>query len=208
MIAKKGFDMRKDWGIINEHIGSDMLRLFHVGFQIIEKPDIGVGRRNADFAQGFYLSSDEEFSRRWARERKDSKTYLNTYVLNLEGLRVKVFERNAEWFEYIFSNRAGHPDVLDSYDVLTGPIANDTIYDTWGIVTSGLLEKETALRILEIGPAYNQTVIKTLKAVKALTFCGASVIGNEEIDSYRSAVEIEEKNFQEQMAKILESSDP
>ncbi len=208
MIAKKGFDMRKGLGNIDEHVGSDMIRLYHIGFQIIEKPDIDVGRRNADFGQGFYLSSDEEFSRRWARDRKDSKTYLNTYVLNLEGLRVKVFERSTEWFDYISSNRAGRPDVLDSYDVITGPIANDTIYDTWGIVTSGLLEKETALRILEIGPAYNQTVIKTLKAVKALEFCGASVIGNEEIDSYRNAVEIEEKNFQEQMAKILESSDP
>lgn len=53
MITKKGFDMRKDWGIINEHIGSDMIRLYHIGFQIIEKPDIDVGRRNADFAQGF-----------------------------------------------------------------------------------------------------------------------------------------------------------
>ena len=43
-----------------------ILRLFHTGFQVIEKPDIKFGRANADFGQGFYLSNDEEFSRRWA----------------------------------------------------------------------------------------------------------------------------------------------
>ncbi|MBQ9562757.1 MAG: DUF3990 domain-containing protein [Lachnospiraceae bacterium] len=46
-----------------------MLELFHTGYQIIERPDIHAGRTNADFGQGFYLSDDEEFSKRWARER-------------------------------------------------------------------------------------------------------------------------------------------
>ena len=41
-----------------------ILRLFHTGFQVIQKPDINMGRANADFGQGFYLSNDEEFSRR------------------------------------------------------------------------------------------------------------------------------------------------
>lgn len=34
------------------------LKLFHVGFNVIEAPDIYYGKKNADFGQGFYLSDD------------------------------------------------------------------------------------------------------------------------------------------------------
>jgi hypothetical protein len=53
-------------------------------------------------------------------------------------------------------------------DVIIGPIANDTIYDTFGIITSGLLKDEDALKLLKIGPEYRQIVLKTERAVKNL----------------------------------------
>ena len=37
-----------------------MIQLFHTGYQIITSPDITIGRRNADFGQGFYLSDNVE----------------------------------------------------------------------------------------------------------------------------------------------------
>ncbi len=114
--------------------------LFHTGYDRIPQPDIRDGRKNADFGQGFYLSGDKEFSKRWARERKGSSTYLNYYELETDGLNIKTFSRDAEWFGYIYANRSGQPDELAGYDVIVGPIANDTIYDTWGITTSGLLK--------------------------------------------------------------------
>ena len=113
-----------------------ILHLYHTGFQVIEKPDITIGRKNADFGQGFYLSDDEEFSTRWARERKGLTTYLNTYEIDLTVLNVKRFARDTDWFEYIYANRSNRPDSLPDYDVIIGPIANDTIYDTWGIITA------------------------------------------------------------------------
>ncbi len=130
----------------------DMIQLYHTGFQIIEKPDLRAGRRNADFGQGFYLSDNGEFSRRWARKRKGLPTYLNVYELDLKDLCVKQLSRDEEWFEYIYLNRANQADVLADFDVITGPIANDTIYDTWGIITSGFLKNDQALRLLMIGP--------------------------------------------------------
>lgn len=48
--------------------------LYHSGFQLIRRPDIRKGRTNADFGQGFYLSDDKEFSKRWAGQRKDLST--------------------------------------------------------------------------------------------------------------------------------------
>lgn len=110
------------------------MRLYHTGYEEIREPDIHHGRKNADFGQGFYLTADEEFASRWARERAGMKTIMNTYELELEGLRVHRFERDVEWFEYIFNNRAGREDYLAEADVIVGPIANDTF-----LTLSGLL---------------------------------------------------------------------
>lgn len=179
------------------------IRLFHTGFLKIEKSDIRYGRGNADFGQGFYLSDNEEFSKRWAKERKGSETILNSYELCTDGLTIKAFERDEEWFDYIFRNRAGYQDELAGYDVIIGPIANDTLYDTWGIISSGLPDKGLALELLQIGGQYTQTVIKTDKAARQLRFLGAEVIKPEEIAVYRETVSREEKAYQEKFAERL-----
>ena len=181
------------------------LRLYHAGYEIIRAPDIRFGRKNADFGQGFYLSDDEEFSRRWARERRDAETWLNRYELCADGLNIRRLERDGAWFDYIFANRMGYDDRLSEYDVIVGPIANDTIYDTMGILTSGLLGRDQALQLLLLGPAYEQTVIKTRKALSALRFDGAVRLTADEIAGYRETVRREEHAYQEQLAQTLQA---
>lgn len=180
--------------------------LYHTGFSEIRMPDVHYGRINADFGQGFYLSDDAEFSRRWARERKGETTYLNTYELATEGLKIKRFSKGIEWFHYIFDNRAGRKDALAEYDVIIGPIANDTIYDTWGLLTSGLIDAETALKVLMIGPGYEQIVVKSKKAASQLRFISSTVLTHEEIAQYRDTVRSEETAFQEAFGKIVQEA--
>ena len=179
------------------------ITLYHTGFEKIEQPDIHIGRANADFGQGFYLSDNGGFSRRWARSRRGETTWLNTYTLALDALQVKRFERGAEWFDYIFHNRSGYPDALSEYDVIVGPIANDTIYDTWGISTSGLLSREQSLRLLMIGPVYRQTAIKTERAASRLRFISAQVIEEKEIAAYRDKVLEEQEAYQKEFAEVM-----
>ena len=45
--------------------------LYHTSFDIIKEPDIKRGRPNADFAQGFYLSDNEDFSLGQKSQRHD-----------------------------------------------------------------------------------------------------------------------------------------
>ena len=181
------------------------MRVYHTGFDIISSPDIRRGRANADFGQGFYLSDSEEFSRRWARERRGMTTYLNSYELDLAGLKVKYLPRGDEWFRYIFNNRRSAPDALSEYDVIVGAVAPDTIYDTWGILTSGLIDDKTALSALMLGCEYTQVVIKTEKAAAALAFLGASELKSEDIAVWRSAVREEEREYQSALSGLLES---
>ncbi len=177
--------------------------LYHTGYQEIRVPDIRHGRINADFGQGFYLTADEEFARRWARERKDAQTIVNVYDLDQTGLCVHRFERNKEWFDYIFRNRAALPDLLAEADVIIGPIANDTIYDTFGIITSGLLPPEKAMKLLMIGPCYEQIVVKSQKAADQLMWRGGSVLTGKEVERYRNVVAEEEAEYQRLFAEEM-----
>ena len=146
------------------------MKFFHTSDAIIEHPDIRHGRVNADFGQGFYLSPDYEFSRRWAKR----DAYINEYELDTEGLRVVRLERNEDWFTYIFHNRRAK-DTLDA-DVIIGPIANDTIYDTLGMISSGFLDSKEALELLLIGPEYTQVAIKSDAANAKLRWLGAKQV--------------------------------
>ena len=183
------------------------IALYHSGFQQIEKPDIHHGRRNADFGQGFYLSDDEEFARRWAKRRRGETTWINIYELDLSGLNTVEFQRDQKWFDYIYANRSFQKDMYPDADVIIGPIANDTIYDTFGITTSGILEKEEALKLLLIGPEYHQIVLKTQKAVDHLKWISVEEVGEEEAKEYALILKKEQTAYQEQFVAVLESLD-
>ncbi|MBO6140521.1 MAG: DUF3990 domain-containing protein [Ruminococcus sp.] len=185
-------------------MNNDTLTLYHVGFYKLPHPDIHFGRKNADFGQGFYLSPDEQFVKRWARSQRGFDTYINKYELDTTGLVIKRLERNEEWFDCIFSNRNFKPDGLSQFDVITGPVANDTLYDTFGIITSGRLEGSVALALLKLGNEYIQTVIKTQKAADKLRFISARIMSDEEIASYHNTAADEEQEYQELFARELE----
>ena len=183
----------------------ETMRLYHTGYLQIPEPDIHHGRKNADFGQGFYTTPDREFAYTWAREHKGSDTYVNQYELDLSGLSVKRFERTEEWYQYIYRNRSGYPDLYAEADVICGPIANDTIYDLFGIITSGFLSPQNALRLLQAGPCYEQTVIKSSRAAAQLKWTGAEILEPAFIAANRAAVQKAEEAYQKEIAELLES---
>jgi len=191
-------------GKVLGNISDSKLSLYHTGFSIIDKPDIHYGRKNADFGQGFYLSLDMEFTRRWIRASKDSDSYINYYELDLDGLSVKKFLRDKEWIQYIQTNRKQVKDLYSQYDVIIGPIANDTLFDLNGITTSGYLNLDQSLEILKLGVEYRQVVIKTEKAASNLKFLSSDIISREKIDIAQALVAKEEEIFQEEFANLLQ----
>ena len=184
--------------------GCDILRLFHTGYAEIREPDIRYGRKNADFGQGFYLSDSDEFAGKWMRERRDAVIHVNTYELDLTGLQILRFTRDADWLEYILRNRAGYADAHPEADVVVGPIANDTIYDTLGILTGGVLTREQSLQLLRIGPAFEQTVVKTEKAAAQLKWLAVRTLAHSEAARFRERAQREEAEYQTALAAALE----
>ena len=89
-------------------------------------------------------------------------------------------------------------------DLIVGPIANDSIYDTLGIITSGLLKREEALELLLIGPEYEQVAVKSEKAVSQMTWLTARTVDNEEIRQYREIIAEEQAEYLRLFAEKME----
>ena len=180
--------------------------LYHAGFDVIKEPDIHYGRKNADFGQGFYTTPDKEFAYRWAKESSEKKTIVNQYELDTDGLVVKNFTRSEEWFEYIYANRHRKPDELAA-DVIVGHIANDIIYETLGITTSGYLGKHESMELLMIRPEYIQVVIKTEKANSKLRWISSDELTCEQLAEYQKVMAKENEEFQQALEKMMENPD-
>lgn len=176
------------------------MRLYHVGTLAIPRPDVRHGRKNADFGQGFYLTPDWAFAGRWAGE----SAVVNEYELELEGLSVQRFSRGADWFDYIFHNRRA-VDPL-GVDVVIGPIANDTLFDTIGIISSGYLSPEEALKLLSIGPEYTQVALKTERAAQQLRWLGAKSLARTEEKQLLREQEEYQRAFAAAMQEIASES--
>jgi hypothetical protein len=181
-----------------------MMKLFHGGYLEIPSPDIHYGRTNADFGQGFYLSDSAEFAGRWVREKTGADIIVNSYELDETGLNIKYFDRDREWFSYVFSNRRSMPDKFNNFDIILGPIANDTIFDTMGIMTSGFLSDEEALRLLCIGPQYRQIVIKSERAAQQLKFISAEKLSQEMIIENSKKVAADQEEYLLKFAEVME----
>ena len=178
--------------------------LYHTGFDEIPVPDLRRGRINADFGQGFYLSDDPAFAERWATEKKDAQTFVNRYELHTDDLQIKRFERDEDWFQYIFSNRRRMPDTLKDFDVIIGPIANDPLFNTFGVLTSGMLDDAVAMALLQLGPAYTQVVLKTERAKAALRFLGAATLGHDTLKENKTRLAAEEAAFQSLFSETMQ----
>lgn len=117
-----------------------MLKLYHGSNVLIDKIDLSCSRRGKDFGCGFYLNPNKsqamEMAVRTAQRLQEGKPVLNTYLFddNLikmenSSLSVKIFDGySVEWAKFILMNRKNlDSKPVHSYDIVIGPIANDTV---------------------------------------------------------------------------------
>lgn len=128
--------------------------VFHGAMQEIKEPDISFSRTQLDFGKGFYLAKDYEQAAKWAKRflRRQCNGVINVYELDMESLelqyRTKTFaEYNQEWLEFIIANRAGQK--VTQYDIISGGIANDRVFNTVELYIEELISKEEALGKLQ-----------------------------------------------------------
>lgn len=117
-----------------------MLKLYHGSNVLIDKIDLSCSRRGKDFGCGFYLNPNKsqamEMAVRTTQRLQEGEPVLNTYLFddNLikmenSSLSVKIFDGySVEWAKFILMNRKNlDSKPVHSYDIVIGPIANDTV---------------------------------------------------------------------------------
>ncbi len=154
------------------------MKLYHASTCIIESPDVYHSRDLLDFGKGFYLTSLVEQAKKYAQRFlfQGEKAYLNQYVLdeNIDRrYQVKKFVGyDEEWLDFVSLCRLGKQ--TEKFDLVSGGIADDKVFNTVDLYFSGNISKEEALkRLAFIHPNHqicilNQEIIdKHLRFIKA-----------------------------------------
>lgn len=151
--------------------------LYHGSKSIVKSPEICIQRYNKDFYFGFYCTLFPEQAVRWAI-RFSGTGYLNVYCYTPnDHLKVKQFsEMSEEWLDFIISCRLGHSH---EYDIVKGPMANDTIFNYVQNFVDGKISRAAFWELAKFKRAAHQISFHTARALATLSFLKASEVCDE-----------------------------
>ena len=121
------------------------MKLFHGSNVVVQTPKILSGLRALDFGAGFYLTSSR--------------------------LQAQFPTANADWLDFVVQNRKGQ--IVSSYDLVVGPVANDSTLPVIDDYMDGKYDKEEAVKRLMPQKLTDQYAFLTEKAIQFLRFEGS-----------------------------------
>ena len=151
--------------------------IYHGSNVMVEEPKILTPNRYLDFGAGFYTTTNYDqalnFAGKVTMRKKCGRSTVNIYELDesiFEKVNVLNFESADEaWLDFVSDNRSGI-DRTAGYDLICGPVANDDVYRTFILYSTGVYTKEQTIEALKIKKLYNQYVFTTDRALSFLTF--------------------------------------
>lgn len=153
------------------------MEIYHGSNMEVKHPKIREKLRALDFGAGFYLTSSRNQAERWAKSvtkrRGEGTPTLNVYLLNEEvtqKLRILEFKTaNGEWLDFVVANRKEL--VLEKkYDMVIGPVANDSTLPVIDDYMDGKYTKEQAVERLMPQNLTDQFAFLTPNALEVLKF--------------------------------------
>lgn len=150
------------------------IRLFHGSGVIVSKPEVLISGFYKDFGYGFYCTNIEKQAKRWALSKKP-KHVVNSYRYSeKKELNIIRFEKMTdEWLEFVVSCRRG---VSHSYDIVEGPMADDTIWDYIEDYIDGTITKEAFWVLVKFKYPTHQIVFCNDKSLESLQYEGAYIL--------------------------------
>ncbi|MGL4944282.1 MAG: DUF3990 domain-containing protein [Thermoguttaceae bacterium] len=156
--------------------------LYHGGMHEVQTPQIRVPNRPLDFSVGFYTTTQKSQAEKWAKSKQEKSKkqgrYANAVVSVYEcspdifddNFAVKVFtQADDEWLDFIVKNRKTvyltHP-----FDIVKGPVANDTLFRTINLFEEGVYTKEETILRLKSHLLFDQISFHTELALQRLAF--------------------------------------
>lgn len=142
--------------------------LYHGSPEKVSEPEIRKSRFTKDFSWGFYCTNLFHQAKRWAT-RVNGRGYVNEIsFVACAGLNVKKFTSpNIEWLKFIAKCRNGE---IHDYDIVEGPMADDTIYNFVESYFAGEITEAAFLELARFKKPTHQISFHTLKALSCLEF--------------------------------------
>lgn len=151
--------------------------VYHGSPQIVETPEIRIAKFNKDFYFGFYCTIMREQAQRWAT-RYGQIGYVNLYEYspdkNLKILRFE--EMTEEWLDFIAACRAGK---AHDYDIVEGPMADDTIFNYVQGFIDGKYSRAAFWELARFKYPMHQISFHTARALTTLKFLEGVAIHEE-----------------------------
>ncbi len=143
--------------------------LYHGSSIEITKPDLMHSRPNVDFGKGFYTTPLHEQALKWCGKfkRRGENGIVSCYDFNeiaYQKLKVLQFDSySEEWLDFILNCRSGK-DTTD-YDIVTGGVANDKVFNTVELYFDHLIDKKEAIERLRYEKPNMQICFRTDRAL-------------------------------------------
>jgi hypothetical protein len=142
------------------------MKLYHGSFTAIPNPDLAFSRDTTDFGKGFYTTTIQFQAEKWAAryKRRQGVGVVSLYEIDEDELRKNVslleFDTySVEWLDFIIKCRRG--ELAGNYDLITGGIANDDVFNTLTVFFRGFIDKTEAIKRLRYEKPNIQYCFKT-----------------------------------------------
>ena len=159
--------------------------VYHGSNVEVEEPSIIIPNRTLDYGRGFYTTVNLQQAKSFANNvvnRNDGrgKPIVSYYEIDYVEIKRKfsVLEfnnPNDAWLDFVYANRAGKY-TGKQYDVVAGPVANDSVYRVLRLFENGDIERETAIKRLKVTKLFNQITFCTEQAIGELQFIKSEVV--------------------------------
>lgn len=144
------------------------IELFHGSTIQVEKPKVLVSGFYKDFGFGFYCTNIEKQAKRWALVKKpDHIVNVYSYVEDSKLKILKYEKMTEEWLDFIVECRGG---VSHGYDIVEGPMADDTIWDYIEDYIEGTITREAFWVLVKFKYPTHQIVFCTDRALRTLKY--------------------------------------
>ena len=167
------------------------MTLYHGSDQIIKFPELRPSIRTLDFGPGFYTTTSKEQAENFAikvydRSIRSGDTpkgkYISIYEADNEEIQKELdvlhFESaDEEWFDFVIANRRNLYNGK-KYDVIYGPVANDTIYRTLVAFENGILSKTETIARLKVRQLFDQMTFASERSLSFLKYSGFTEVRN------------------------------
>ncbi len=160
------------------------MKLYHGSNIEVIDPQILPKSRALDFGAGFYMTSSRDQAIRWAhivekRNGNKGNAILNEYSFDSniqDSLKILTFESaNSRWLDFVVANRKD-THLKNVYDIVIGPVANDTTLTVINDYMDGRYSKRDAIRFLKPQKLTDQYAFLTVRALKQLKFEGSECV--------------------------------